>query len=129
MKSKLIISIFISVTLLNQLSKAQDTTGSAISPQEFRKQMKKKNTGVVDVRTNEEYKTGFIGKAINYNVMDSVAFVNSISSLDKNKKYLLYCHSGRRSGKALVIMKNMGFLNVQHLQGGITGWKAKLKKP
>lgn len=129
MKSKLIISIFISVTLLNQLSKAQDTTGSAISPQEFRKQMKKKNTGVVDVRTNEEHKTGFIGKAINYNVMDSVAFVNSISSLDKNKKYLLYCHSGRRSGKALVIMKNMGFLNVQHLQGGITGWKAKLKKP
>ena len=112
-----------------QFVSAQDTTGLSIQQARFEKLMKKKNTYVLDVRTPEEYKSGFIGNAINYNVMDSVAFVNTILSLDKNKKYLLYCKSGRRSGKALVMMKNMGFKKVHHLNGGVTEWKGELKKP
>src|SRR6187401_2694482 len=112
-----------------QFASAQDTTGLSIQQARFEKLMKKKNTYVFDVRTPEEYKSGFIGNAVNYNVMDSVAFVSIISSLDKNKKYLLYCKSGRRSGKALVMMKNMGFRKVHHLNGGVTEWKGELKKP
>lgn len=112
-----------------QSASAQDTTGLSIQQARFEKIMKKKNTYVFDVRTPEEYKSGFIDNALNYNVMDSVAFVNTISSLDKNKKYLLYCKSGRRSGKALVVMKNMGFGKVYHLKGGVTEWKGELKKP
>lgn len=112
-----------------QFISAQDTTGLAIPQAKFEKLMKKKNTYVVDVRTPEEYKSGFISNAVNYNVMDSVAFINTITSLDKNKKYLLYCKSGRRSGKALVMMKNMGFNKVHHLKEGVTEWKGELKKP
>ena len=112
-----------------QSASAQDTTGLSIQQARFEKLMKKKNTYMLDVRTPEEYRSGFIGNAVNYNVMDSVAFVNTISSLDKNKKYLLYCKSGRRSGKALVMMKNMGFIKVYHLKGGVTEWKGELKKP
>ena len=99
-----------------QFISAQDTTGLSIQQAKFEKLMKKKNTYGVDVRTPEEYKSGFISNAVNYNVMDSVAFINTITSLDKNKKYLLYCKSGRRSGKALVMMKNMGFNKVLHLK-------------
>ena len=112
-----------------QSATAQDTSDLSIQQSRFEKLMKKKNTYVLDVRTPEEYKSGFIGNAVNYNVMDSVAFVNTISALDKNKKYLLYCKSGRRSGKALVMMKNMGFRKVYHLKGGVTEWKGELKKP
>ena len=112
-----------------QFISAQDTTGLSIQQAKFEKLMKKKNTYVVDVRTPEEYKSGFISNAVNYNVMDSVAFINTITSLDKNKKYLLYCKSGRRSGKALVMMKNMGFNKVLHLKGGVAEWKGELKKP
>ena len=112
-----------------QFASAQDTMDGSLEQQQFKKLMKKKNTYVVDVRTPEEYKSGFIGNAVNYDVMDSVAFINTISSLDKNKKYLLYCKSGRRSGKALVMMKNIGFRKVHHLKGGVSEWKGKLKKP
>jgi rhodanese-related sulfurtransferase len=112
-----------------QSALAQDTSGLSIQQARFEKLMKKNNTYVLDVRTPEEYKSGFIGNAVNYNVTDSVAFVNTISSLDKNKKYLLYCKSGRRSGKALVMMKNMGFRKVYHLKGGVTEWKGEIKKP
>ena len=111
-----------------QFVSAQDTTGLSIQQARFEKLMKKKNTYVLDVRTPEEYESGFIDNAANYNLLDSVAFVNTILSLDKNKKYLLYCKSGRRSGKALVMMKSMGFRKVYHLNGGITEWKGELKK-
>jgi rhodanese-related sulfurtransferase len=84
---------------------------------------------VLDVRTTEEYNESFIPKAINYNVMDSLNFVKAVEPLDKNKKYFLYCKSGRRSGKALVMMKNMGFKNVLHLSGGITAWEGKKETP
>lgn len=129
MKIKLFLSLFVLSAFTSQFVKAQDTTGLAISQKAFQKQMNKRNTVVLDVRTTEEYRSGYIGNAINYNVMDSVAFINTISTLDKNKKYLLYCKSGRRSGKALVMMKNMGFRRVHHLKGGVTEWKGELKKP
>ena len=129
MKMKISVALFILTLLVSHSANAQDTIGSAISQQKFSRLMKKKNTMVLDVRTSEEYKTGFIGKAVNYNVMDSVSFINTITNLDKNKKYLLYCKSGRRSGKALVMMKEIGFRNVRHLKGGVTEWKGELKKP
>lgn len=91
--------------------------------------MKKKNTVIIDVRTLEEYESGYIGNAVNYDVLDSIAFLHTISALDKNKNFLLYCKSGRRSGKALVMMKDKGFKKVHHLKGGITEWKGELKKP
>ena len=129
MKLKVFYPVLFSVLFSIQTTSAQDTTGLAIQQARFEKLMKKKNTYVLDVRTPEEYKSGFIGNAVNYNVMDSVAFAYTISLLDKNKKYLLYCKSGRRSGKALVMMKNMGFRKVYHLKDGVTEWKGELKKP
>ena len=129
MKLKMIYLFLFAGLMVSQFASAQDTTGLSIYQAKFEKLMKKKNTYVLDVRTPEEYKSGFIGNAINYNVMDSVAFVNTILSLDKNKKYLLYCKSGRRSGKALVMMKNMGYRKIHHLKGGVTEWKGELKKP
>jgi rhodanese-related sulfurtransferase len=108
---------------------AQDTSGTAIGQQRFEKMMKKKKAVVLDVRTADEFKEGFIPKAINYNVLDSLDFVRSVQLLDKKKKYLLYCKSGRRSGKALVMMKQMGFKNIHHLSGGITAWKGEIEKP
>ena len=128
MKSKIFFSFLLSIMFSMQFVSAQDTSSLALPQQKFEKQIKKKNTIVLDVRTPEEYKSGYIGNAVNYNVMDSLVFINEVSSLDKNKKYLLYCKSGRRSGKALVMMKNMGFRKVHHLNGGITEWKGELKR-
>jgi rhodanese-related sulfurtransferase len=129
MKIKTLVPLFLLGLITTQLVIGQDTTGSAISQQKFKKLIKKKNSVVIDVRTPEEYQAGFIASATNLNVMDSLNFLNTMATLDKKKKYLLYCKSGRRSGKALLMMKNMGFQNIRHLKGGITEWKDKWKKP
>lgn len=129
MKLIIFYSLLLSGIFSVGFASAQDTTGLSIQQKKFERLMKKKNAVLVDVRTTEEYSSGYLGTAINYNVMDSLSFVNTVTSLDKNKKYLLYCKSGRRSGKALVMMKNMGFKKVYHLQGGINDWKGEIKKP
>jgi rhodanese-related sulfurtransferase len=129
MKIKILAPLFILGLLITGLLNGQDTTGWAISAQKFKKLIKREKSMVLDVRTPDEYNTGFINSSSNLNVLDSLNFVNAIATLDKNKQYFLYCKSGRRSGKAMLMMKNMGFQNVRHLRGGITEWKGKLKKP
>ena len=129
MRLKIFYTLLIAGAFSISLASAQDTSGLAVQHKKFERMMKKKNTVILDVRTLEEYESGYIGNAVNYNVLDSVTFLHSIYALDKDKKFLLYCKSGRRSGKALVMMKDMGFRKVHHLKGGITEWKGELKTP
>mgnify|MGYP001079358811 CR=1 FL=1 len=84
----------------------------------------RKNFVIMDVRTPEEYTEGHIVDAINLNYY-SKTFKNELNKFDKNKTYLVYCRSGRRSGIALNIMKELGFTEVYNILGGITQWEAK----
>jgi rhodanese-related sulfurtransferase len=77
---------------------------------------------LLDVRTAGEYDGGKIGNAINID-FNSGSFQDEISKLDKTKPVLIYCQSGGRSGKALSMMKNMGFTTVLELEGGYGSWK------
>jgi rhodanese-related sulfurtransferase len=45
--------------------------------------------------------------------------------LDRDKTYLLYCRSGNRSGRALALMKKLGFKRVTHMFGGVVAWQRK----
>ena len=79
---------------------------------------------VIDIRTPEEYAAGHLEK-VNIN-LDYYApdFKGQLARLDKTAKYLIYCRSGGRSGKTLVIMKDMGFNEVHDIAGGINAWIA-----
>lgn len=89
------------------------------------KKLNKRNVVVLDVRTTQEFKEGHLPGAIHIDVLDSVAFVNSISKLNKNKKYIVYCKSGRRSTKASDILYENKFKRIWNMEGGITAWKGK----
>ena len=81
------------------------------------------NFTIIDVRTPEEYAAGYIEKAINLDY-NSETFRIDINKLEKNKTYLIYCRSGRRSERALSIMKELGFREVYNMLGGIIEWEA-----
>ena len=76
---------------------------------------------VIDVRTPEEYALGYIEGAIliDYKASD---FQASISALNRNITYLIYCRSGNRSGKASIIMDSLGFKKIYDLKGGFMNW-------
>ena len=42
---------------------------------------------------------------------------------DRNKRIILHCASGGRSALAAATLKQMGYENVAHLDGGIKAWK------
>lgn len=78
---------------------------------------------LVDVRTQGEYAEGHIAGATNIDIY-SETFKNEISNLDKNTPVYVYCRSGGRSGKAMSIMKDMGFVEVYNLEGGMNAWQS-----
>ncbi len=43
---------------------------------------------------------------------------------DPSKRYILYCAGGGRSALAAKAMKDMGYLDVAHLEPGFGGWKS-----
>ena len=49
-------------------------------------------------------------------------FRDALAELDPDASYVLYCRSGNRSGQALEIMRELGFSDVQDVNGGIVSW-------
>lgn len=79
---------------------------------------------IIDVRTPQEFANEYIESAVNIDYY-SEEFQNELNKLDKEKTYLIYCLSGNRSGRALAIMKELGFREVYNMVGGIIQWKAE----
>ena len=69
---------------------------------------------VIDVRTPEEFKTGYIEESFNveWQIISSI-----IDEVKKDQKIYLYCRSGRRSQKATDILIDLGYEDVTNLGG------------
>ena len=92
---------------------------------DFRGKMDDPNVVIVDVRTPQETAQGMIEGALEANVNDKEAFTDFLSGLDKDKTYLVYCRSGRRSARACKIMAKEGFTDLYNLAGGFLAWEAE----
>ena len=76
---------------------------------------------LVDVRTIEEYESGHIQDAINFDYY-SESFQKEILSLDKSASIVLYCRTQNRSTKTANYLKENGYKEITVLEGGITSW-------
>ncbi len=63
---------------------------------------------VIDVRTVEEWNSGYLEGAVLIGIADS-DFRQQLSTLDLSEDYYIYCRSGNRAGQAINIMRDMGF--------------------
>ncbi len=79
---------------------------------------------LVDVRTPEERRQGFLDNSqnIDYN---SPTFALEIEKLDKSRPVIVYCKSGETSAKCAKKMKEAGFVKIYDLDGGTAKWKFK----
>jgi rhodanese-related sulfurtransferase len=120
----LITVILLSSTALysqQQFSETQDEQIERISKSKFQEKIATGEYILFDVRTTEEYMEGHLEGAKSLDFLNE-NFVNTITSLNKNYKYLIYCQSGARSAKALQQMKEAGFIHVLELEGGYSNW-------
>jgi rhodanese-related sulfurtransferase len=128
----LVISCLCQVLLLAALlcvhAAEQGSPFSAIAPKDaldfIHKNRDNPNFVLIDVRTPEEFSGGHIEGAININYNEG-SFVGDLNRLDKEKTYLIYCRTGRRSVDTLNIMKRLGFKTVYRIAGDITRWKSQ----
>ena len=66
---------------------------------------------VLDVRSPEEYAAGHLARAQNINFR-AADFSQQLGKLDPKARYVLYCATGNRSGRAAVLMQKLGITNV-----------------
>jgi rhodanese-related sulfurtransferase len=105
---------------------ACNTPNNVLDVKQFEQKLAGSNTVIIDVRTPQEFAEGHIEGAMNIDFYDN-HFENKINAIDKSKTILVYCKSGKRSGKAATILTKNKFKNVYDLSGGITNWIASGK--
>lgn len=75
------------------------------------------DTVIIDVRTEKE----FLLKHIKGSILIPLDEIETID-IPKDKKIILYCQSGNRSGKAGLILLEMGYKDVYNMIGGTNYW-------
>ena len=79
---------------------------------------------LLDVRTPQEYRDGFIPGSKNVPLQT----IDKVDSVVENKDTALYvyCHSGARSRQAASILQHMGYTNVNNI-GGMAAYRGKVE--
>ena len=113
-------TIFFSLLLVYSCQIFESTEISVISDVQFI-EIQDSDYILVDVRTAEEYESGHIQDAINFDYY-SESFQKEILSLDKSASIVLYCRTQNRSTKTANYLKENGYKEIAVLEGGITSW-------
>lgn len=78
---------------------------------------------IIDIRTPSEYEAEHLEGAVNIDYY-AESFREELEALDRETTYLIYCRTGRRAAGALTIMRELGFMHVYNIAGGIVRWNA-----
>jgi rhodanese-related sulfurtransferase len=100
-----------------------------LSPQQVQSELAKGGVTLIDLRESEELQqTGKIAGSV-HAPRGMLEFYADPSlpyhkpEFDPGKRLILHCASGNRSALAAHTLKQMGYENVAHLDGGFKGWK------
>ena len=92
------------------------------------KEAKDNGATIIDIREPEEREKGHIPGSshaargmLEFYADESLPYHRP--EFDKNKKIILHCASGGRSALAANTLKEMGYTNVAHLDGGFKAWQ------
>ena len=110
----------IAILVLSFLFQNKNKSYQDISSDDLKEFMKNKDVEMIDVRTAREVQAGVIGKP--HKIELSSSFGKDVQKLNKDKKYVVYCRSGRRSAMASNMMSKLGFKEVYNLKGGYNSW-------
>jgi len=115
--------VVVMVMLIKAELDHQANKGSFLSPSMATRLMNNHDDVlIIDIRTVADFKKGHIKGAKNMPLSDFAKGVDGLSD-DKDKPVLIYCNSGNTVTRAIKLLKNAGFEQVNNLDGGIAAWK------
>lgn len=95
----------------------------SLKPDEIKAILNKDKKGeflLLDVRQPEEYEDGHIPGAT---LIPLGELETRQGEIDRSKKIITYCRSGRRSMAAAITLCGLGFKDLHSMDGGITNWQ------
>ena len=84
---------------------------------------KNKNIRLIDVREEGENNRAKIN---NSELMPLSRFIEMSKNLDKDHKFMIYCHHGIRSMQVCYYLEKSGFNYLINLEGGIDAWSKEV---
>jgi rhodanese-related sulfurtransferase len=100
-----------------------------LTPLQVKEELSKTGTVLIDIREHEELtQNGKIAGSV-HAPRGMIEFYADPSlpyhkpEFDKGNRIILQCASGGRSALATKTLKQMGYTNVAHLDGGLKAWK------
>ena len=99
---------------------------TSVTADEFAALSEKQKLNILDVRKVSEYNSEHVVEAISA----PLDFINdSMTKIDKNKRYYVHCLSGYRSMIFVSILQARGYRNLINVSGGFNAIKATQKFP
>jgi rhodanese-related sulfurtransferase len=124
---------------MGEMKTAKDMVAQAktrvenLTPAQVADEMQNRKAVLVDIReTEERTRDGVIPGAVHASRGMLEFYADPTSphhkkELDPTRRVVLHCASGGRSALAAETLKQMGYQNVAHLDGGIKAWKEQGK--
>jgi adenylyltransferase/sulfurtransferase len=102
----------------------QAAAGATITASELKQLMDSgEDFMLVDVREPAEWEIVRIPGAV---LIPKGDLPGKLAELPQNKPVIAYCKTGVRSAEALALLKNAGFADAKHVQGGVTAWATQV---
>lgn len=119
-------TIFTLFTLISFSSFAQNQQGTIelLDPLAYQSKLLNLKGTILDVRSDEEFKSGHIKNAINID-WNGKNFKKEVKNLPRYMPLFIYCGAGYRSADAAKFLVEEGFKTVINLEGGIEAWENK----
>ena len=100
----------------------QAAVGSTITAAELKELLESgKPIELIDVREPAEWEIVSIPGA-KLIPKDQILRGDALASLPQDRQIVMYCKTGVRSAETLAAVKNAGFSDAVHVQGGVTAW-------
>jgi rhodanese-related sulfurtransferase len=94
-----------------------------ITVSELKKMMDHKdNFQLVDVREPHEADIAQIGG----DLIPMGEIMDNLDKISRDKKVVVYCKSGNRSGVITKALEGQGFTNIYNMKGGILAWATEI---
>ena|SRR5688572_30738913 len=94
-----------------------------ITVKELKKMMdEKQDFQLIDVREEMEFDHCNIGGEL----IPMGTVMDNLDKISKNKKVVVHCKAGGRSGTIVQVLSAQGFDNVYNLKGGILAWSDEI---
>lgn len=103
----------------------QRGTGKHVSPQEWNSLIDNPETLIIDTRNRYEIEVGTFPNALdpgNESFREFPQFAAALAQADKSRPLAMFCTGGIRCEKATALMIELGFKEVNQLQGGIINY-------